>query len=98
MMKICLEASVFFCNPHSLYRRYHYGFTCFYDILLLIHLTEFPITFEKMSNQARWSLLQSYNLLKWHRHAHRAAVKAMQNGGSLSVIIRKIEEVMSSSR
>ncbi|OMO84841.1 hypothetical protein CCACVL1_10613 [Corchorus capsularis] len=57
-----------------------------------------PLSVAQMSNQARWSVLQSYNLLKWHRHAHRAAVKAMESGGSLSVIIRKIEEVMSSSR
>ncbi|XVE53450.1 hypothetical protein DITRI_Ditri03aG0004100 [Diplodiscus trichospermus] len=57
-----------------------------------------PLSVAQMSNQARWSVLQSYNLLKWHRQAHRAAVKAMENGGSLSVIIRKIEEVMSSCR
>ncbi|KAK6231069.1 hypothetical protein QUC31_002587 [Theobroma cacao] len=57
-----------------------------------------PLSVAQMSNQARWSVLQSYNLLKWHRHAHRAAVKAMESGGSLSVVIRKIEGVMSSSR
>lgn len=51
-----------------------------------------------MSNQARWSVLQSYNLLKWHKRAHRAAVKALENGGSLSVVIRRIEEAMSSNR
>lgn len=49
-----------------------------------------------MSNQARWSVLQSFNLLKWHRDAHRAAVKALESGGSLSVVIRRIEEAMSS--
>ncbi|GKV51109.1 hypothetical protein SLEP1_g57785 [Rubroshorea leprosula] len=26
--------------------------------------------FEKISNQARWSVLQSFNVLKWHRHVH----------------------------
>lgn len=57
-----------------------------------------PLTIGQMSNQARWSVLQSYNLLKWHKHAHRAAVKALESGGSLSVVIRRIEEVMSSSR
>ncbi|TMX05848.1 hypothetical protein EJD97_015260 [Solanum chilense] len=51
--------------------------------------------FQQMSNQARWSLLQSYNLLKWHKHAHRAAVKAIENGCSLSMVIKKIEEAMS---
>lgn len=56
-----------------------------------------PLSVAEMSNQARWSVLQSYNLLKWHRHAHRAAVKALENGGSLSVVIRSIEETMSSS-
>lgn len=48
-----------------------------------------------MSNQARWSLLQSYNLLKWHKNAHRAAVKALESRCSLSVVIRRIEEAMS---
>ncbi|GMI90055.1 Virescent3-1 [Hibiscus trionum] len=57
-----------------------------------------PLSVAQMSNQARWSVLQSYNLLKWHRHAHRAAFKAMESGGSLSFIIKEIEEVMSSSR
>lgn len=49
---------------------------------------------EQMSNQARWAVLQSYNLLKWHRAAHRAAVKALESGDSLSVVIRSIEETM----
>ena len=53
---------------------------------------------KQMSNQARWSVLQSYNLLKWHKHAHRAAVKALESGGSLSVVIRRIEEAMASRR
>ncbi|PKU74893.1 hypothetical protein MA16_Dca005084 [Dendrobium catenatum] len=45
---------------------------------------------------ARWSVMQSYNLLKWHKHALVAAVKALQSGHSLSVVIRRIEEAMSS--
>ncbi|PIN12220.1 hypothetical protein CDL12_15167 [Handroanthus impetiginosus] len=61
-------------------------------------LLEPPLSIVQMSNQARWSVLQSYNLLKWHRHAHRAAVKALENGGSLSVVIRRIEQAMSSKR
>ncbi|KAJ9139590.1 hypothetical protein P3X46_030312 [Hevea brasiliensis] len=56
-----------------------------------------PLSVAKMSNQARWSVLQSYNLLKWQRHAHRAAVKALESGSSLSVVIRRIEEAMSSA-
>ncbi|XP_062170822.1 uncharacterized protein LOC133876545 isoform X2 [Alnus glutinosa] len=56
-----------------------------------------PLSVAEMSNQARWSVLQSYNLLKWHRHAHRAAVKALENGGGLSIVIRSIEEAMSSN-
>ncbi|XP_051124897.1 uncharacterized protein LOC127247199 [Andrographis paniculata] len=59
-------------------------------------LLEPPLSTVQMSNQARWSVLQSYNLLKWQRHAHRAAVKALENGGSLSRVIRNIEEAMSS--
>lgn len=47
-----------------------------------------------MSNQARWSVLQSYNLLKWHKNAHRAVVKALESGNSLSVVIKRIEEAM----
>ncbi|CAJ1958179.1 unnamed protein product [Sphenostylis stenocarpa] len=53
-----------------------------------------PLSTAEMSNQARWSVLQSYNLLKWHRAAHRAAVKALESGGSLSVVIRSIEETL----
>ncbi|OIS96682.1 PREDICTED: uncharacterized protein LOC109234110 [Nicotiana attenuata] len=58
-------------------------------------LLEPPLSVAQMSNQARWSVLQSYNLLKWHKHAHRAAVKAIESGCSLSVVIKKIEEAMS---
>ncbi|XAR56917.1 hypothetical protein NMG60_11037568 [Bertholletia excelsa] len=60
-------------------------------------LLEPPLSVAQMSNQARWSVLQSYNLLKWHKRAHQAAVKALESGGSLSVIIRRIEEAMSSN-
>ncbi|XP_012087356.1 uncharacterized protein LOC105646163 isoform X2 [Jatropha curcas] len=55
-----------------------------------------PLSVAQMSNQARWSVLQAYNLLKWQKHAHRAAVKALESGSSLSVVIRRIEEAMSS--
>lgn len=58
-------------------------------------LLEPPLSVAQMSNQARWSVLQSYNLLKWHKQAHRAAVKAIENGCSLSMVIKKIEEAMS---
>ncbi|KAI3673940.1 hypothetical protein L6452_40071 [Arctium lappa] len=61
-------------------------------------LLEPPFSVAQMSNQARWSVLQSYNLLKWHKHAHQAAVKALESGGSLSVIIRSIEEAMATNR
>ncbi|KAF8412698.1 hypothetical protein HHK36_000666 [Tetracentron sinense] len=57
-----------------------------------------PLSVAQMSNQARWSVLQSYNLLKWHKNAHQAAVKALESGGSLSVVIRRIEEAMPSNR
>ncbi|CAA7027395.1 unnamed protein product [Microthlaspi erraticum] len=61
-------------------------------------LLEPPLSVAQMSNQARWSLLQSYNLLKWHKAAHRAAVEALQVGSPLSIVIRRIEEAMSPSR
>ncbi|KAK7243816.1 hypothetical protein RIF29_38628 [Crotalaria pallida] len=57
-------------------------------------LLEPPLSVAQMSNQARWSILQSYNLLKWHKAAHRAAVKALESGGSLSIVIRSIEETL----
>ncbi|KAK3042647.1 hypothetical protein RJ639_000899 [Escallonia herrerae] len=56
-----------------------------------------PLVVAQMSHQARWSVLQSYNMLKWHKRAHRAAVKALESGGSLSMVIRRIEEAMSCS-
>ncbi|XP_010462483.1 PREDICTED: uncharacterized protein LOC104743061 isoform X2 [Camelina sativa] len=61
-------------------------------------LLEPPLSVAQMSNQARWSVLQSYNLIKWHKAAHRAAVEALQVGSPLSIVIRRIEEAMSSSR
>ncbi|CAL9219103.1 unnamed protein product [Arabidopsis halleri] len=61
-------------------------------------LLEPPLSVAQMSNQARWSVLQSYNLLKWHKAAHRAAVETLQVGSPLSIVIRRIEEAMSSSK
>ncbi|XP_020270119.1 uncharacterized protein LOC109845292 [Asparagus officinalis] len=55
-----------------------------------------PLSISQMSNKARWSVMQSYNLLKYHKRAHRAAVKALESGHSLGVVIRRIEEAMSS--
>lgn len=53
-----------------------------------------PLSTAEMSNQARWSVMQSYNLLKWHKSGHRAAVEALESGASLSVVIRRIEEAL----
>ncbi|WJX68624.1 hypothetical protein P8452_52975 [Trifolium repens] len=61
-------------------------------------LLEPPLSVAEMSNQARWSVMQSYNLLKWHKAAHRAAVKALESGGSLSAVIRRIEETLYSEK
>ncbi|KNA25386.1 hypothetical protein SOVF_006960 isoform A [Spinacia oleracea] len=55
-----------------------------------------PLSVPQMSNQARWAVLQSYNLLKWHKEAHKEAVKALESGGSLSSVIRSIEDALSS--
>ncbi|KAF5188001.1 Atp-dependent zinc metalloprotease [Thalictrum thalictroides] len=55
-----------------------------------------PLSIAEMSNRARWSVLQSYNLLKWHKHVHRAAFKVLESGESLSDVIRSIEEAMHS--
>ncbi|PON47718.1 ATP-dependent zinc metalloprotease [Parasponia andersonii] len=72
-------------NDENLFRR-----TCV--------LLQPPVSIAEMSNQARWSLLQSYNLLKWHKHVHRAAVKALESRCSLSVVIKRIEDAMSTDR
>ncbi|KAG9147326.1 hypothetical protein Leryth_020585 [Lithospermum erythrorhizon] len=61
-------------------------------------LLEPPLSVAQMSNQARWSVLQAYNLLKWHKYAHQAAVKSLESGGSLSMVIKRIEEAMSSRK
>lgn len=60
-------------------------------------LLEPPLKIAEMANRARWSVLQSYNLLKWHKRAHRAAVDALESGHSLSIVIKRIEEAMVSS-
>uniref|UniRef100_A0A0A9BCB9 Peptidase M41 domain-containing protein n=1 Tax=Arundo donax TaxID=35708 RepID=A0A0A9BCB9_ARUDO len=57
-----------------------------------------PLSVAQMANRARWSVMQSYNLLKWHKKAHRAAVKALEDGHSLSTVIRRIEEAIASDR
>ncbi|XP_022969427.1 uncharacterized protein LOC111468437 isoform X2 [Cucurbita maxima] len=57
-----------------------------------------PLSVAQMSNQARWAVLQSYNLLKWHKHAHQVAVKALESGSSLSVVIRRMENALSTNR
>ncbi|KAK3156100.1 hypothetical protein QOZ80_2AG0102820 [Eleusine coracana subsp. coracana] len=57
-----------------------------------------PLSVAQMANRARWSVMQSYNLLKWHKKAHRAAVKALEDGHSLSIVIRRIEEAIASER
>lgn len=73
-----------------------FHFSC--TSLLIVKHCESVHLIIQMSNQARWSVLQSYNLLKWHKAAHRAAVEALQVGSPLSIVIRRIEEAMSSSR
>ncbi|CAN6230465.1 unnamed protein product [Urochloa humidicola] len=57
-----------------------------------------PPSVAQMENRACWSVMQSYNLLKWHKKAHRAAVKALEEGHSISVVIRRIEETIASDR
>lgn len=57
-----------------------------------------PLSVAQMSNQARWSVLQSYNLLKLHKNAHRAAFKALETGCSLSAAVNRIEQAMSAAK
>jgi hypothetical protein len=42
----------------------------------------------QMEERARRSVMQSYNVLTRHKKAHRAAVKALEGGHSLSVVVR----------
>ncbi|KAL4336899.1 hypothetical protein AHAS_Ahas12G0056300 [Arachis hypogaea] len=63
----------------------------FRNICLLL---EPRLSLTEMSNQERWSVLQTYNLPKWHRAAHRAAIKMLESGASLSIVIRRIEETL----
>ncbi|CAN6465579.1 unnamed protein product [Victoria cruziana] len=53
-----------------------------------------PLNTAQMSNQARWSVQQSYNLLKRHRVAHRAIFKSLEAGRSLGAVISSVEEAM----
>ncbi|KAJ3679314.1 hypothetical protein LUZ60_017325 [Juncus effusus] len=55
-----------------------------------------PLSVQEMANRARWSVMQAYNLLKWHKRTHAATVRALEAGLSLSVVIRRIEESLDS--
>lgn len=96
-MKIYSEVFVFSYSLHWILHRSQRN----YCIVSSVNFSSYWITallsMLQMSNRARWSVMQSYNLLKWHKHAHRAAVKALESGHSLSVVIRRIEEAMSST-
>eukprot|EP01018_Ginkgo_biloba_P029778 Gb_19836 [translate_table: standard] len=60
----------------------------------IVSLLRPPWTIPQMSNQARWAVMQSYNLLKEYNSAHRAAVKALEKGSSLGFVIKEIENAL----
>lgn len=64
----------------------------------VVSLLRPPWSLSQMSNQARWAVQQSYILLKDHKSAHRAAVKALEKSSSLGFIIRKIEDAMAAAQ
>jgi len=48
----------------------------------------------KMSNHARWSVLQAFNMLKEHKKVHGAIVQELEKGSSLASLIDTIETTM----
>eukprot|EP00850_Spirogloea_muscicola_P022826 SM000313S11976 [mRNA] locus=s313:25156:28676:- [translate_table: standard] len=48
----------------------------------------------KVSNQARWAVLQAYNLVKEHRAAHEAIITVLEQGGGMSAIAEAIEAAL----
>ncbi|GLJ21504.1 hypothetical protein SUGI_0397520 [Cryptomeria japonica] len=57
----------------------------------IVSLLRPPWSTAQMSNQARWAVMQSYNLLKENKHAHKVAVKTLEKTNNLGYVIRKIE-------
>eukprot|EP00897_Mesotaenium_endlicherianum_P004044 jgi/Mesen1/3668/ME000202S02757 len=51
-----------------------------------------PWSAAKMSNQARWAVLQAFTLLKTHQKLHEAVVGVLERGGGMADIIRSIED------
>lgn len=51
----------------------------------------------KISNQARWSVLQAFLLLKEHKKAHEAVVNALEEGASMGDLAKAIENAMAES-
>lgn len=52
----------------------------------------------RMSNHARWSVLQAFNMLKEHRKVHEAVVQELERGSDLASIVNSIETTMEASR
>lgn len=48
----------------------------------------------QMSNHARWSVLQAFNLLKENRKVHEALVEALLEGANLASLVETIETTM----
>jgi hypothetical protein len=99
MMRIYSGVCAFYWTRHFLLRRLvSYCCYLFPTIEETYLIREYFSVACQMANQARWSVMQSYNLLKWHKKAHRAAVKALEDGHSLGTVIRRIEEAIGSDR
>ncbi|KAG0577966.1 hypothetical protein KC19_5G195200 [Ceratodon purpureus] len=48
----------------------------------------------RMSNHARWSVLQAFSMLKEHRKVHEAIVQELERNSSLATIVNTIETTM----
>ncbi|CAM6104316.1 unnamed protein product [Calypogeia fissa] len=48
----------------------------------------------KMSDQARWAVLQAFQLLKKHKKAHAAVVRALEQEAGLGFMIKALEDAM----
>ncbi|KAH9315383.1 hypothetical protein KI387_024010, partial [Taxus chinensis] len=64
----------------------------------IVSLLRPPWSTAQMSNQARWAVMQSYNLLKKNKFAHKVAVKALEKSNNLGFVIRKIEDALAAGQ
>jgi len=67
--------------------------TWHYDYGISSQASMFMLAWQ-MSNHARWSVLQAFNMLKEHKKVHGAIVQELEKGSSLASLIDTIETTM----